>query len=121
MKVAQALFYSVMILHNVIVPLLSGKFCSRCMINFGLVQYRKRKNKYAVKFYRLKGFPPTFCVAGISSWGSGTTPVHGKGCLFRLPPTIVSLWHQSTVISLDWLNTFRIYFCTNSSLVHWSV
>ena len=29
--------------------------------------------------------------------------------------------NQSTIISLDWLNTFRIYFRTNSSLVHWCV
>ena len=31
------------------------------------------------------------------------------------------IWNQSTIISLDWLNTFRIYFRTNGSLVHWSV
>ena len=30
-------------------------------------------------------------------------------------------WNQSTIISLDWLNTFRIYLRTNSCLVHWSV
>ena len=29
--------------------------------------------------------------------------------------------NQSTIISLDWLNTFRIYFRTNRSLVHWCV
>ena len=30
-------------------------------------------------------------------------------------------WNQSTIISLDLLNTVRIYFRTSSSLVHWSV
>ena len=34
---------------------------------------------------------------------------------------LVSMWNQSTIISLDWLNTFRIYFRTNRSLVHWCV
>ena len=33
----------------------------------------------------------------------------------------IDRWNQSTIISLDSLNTFRIYFCTNSSLVHWCV
>ena len=28
------------------------------------------------------------------------------------------IWNQSTIISLDWLNTFSIYFRTNSSLVY---
>ena len=41
-------------------------------------------------------------------------------CLF-LKQKQMSLWNQSTIISLDWLNTFRIYFCTNRSLVHWCV
>ena len=30
-------------------------------------------------------------------------------------------WNQSIIISLDWLNSFGIYFRTNSSLVHWCV
>ena len=38
---------------------------------------------------------------------------------FRCGALLFMLWNQSTIISLDWLNTFRIYFRTNRSLVHW--
>ena len=34
---------------------------------------------------------------------------------------IIVRWNKSTIISLDWLNTFRIYFRINSSLVCWCV
>ena len=35
--------------------------------------------------------------------------------------TIQVIGISPQLFSLDWLNTFRIYFRTNSSLVHWSV